>query len=139
VLGGTGLQETQIRSMKEALAPHNIKVFAAHDGEEHDEVMRQMLDAGYKYMITQVASDGLNKDWLGHELNKDNIDAFFERAEKFGFHPGGEGGYFDTFVVDGPIFKDALEVEKSHTVMEAENAGHLVVDELKLVKKTTIQ
>src|SRR3989338_8964571 len=36
VLGGTGLQETQLKSIQNALRPLNIDVFAAHAGEDHD-------------------------------------------------------------------------------------------------------
>ena len=39
VLGGTGLQETQLRSVQNALRPMDIEVFAAHAGLEHADVM----------------------------------------------------------------------------------------------------
>src|SRR3989338_8878467 len=39
VLGGTGLQETQLGSIQKALRPLNVEVFAAHAGEEHDLVL----------------------------------------------------------------------------------------------------
>ena len=70
VLGGVGLQETQLRSLQKALMPLKIEVFASHAGEDHRDLMQQMLDKGYKLMITQVASDGL-MSWLGKELTKD--------------------------------------------------------------------
>jgi len=72
VLGGTGLQETQLRSIQDALRPLGIEVFAAHAGEEHDEVVENMLAKGYEIMITQVASDGL-LPWLGKTLTKENF------------------------------------------------------------------
>ena len=135
LLGGTGLQETKLNSIRKALLPYNIKVFATHEGKPHDKVMLEMLDKGYRFIITQIASDGLNKEWLGHELTKDNIHAFFERSKKYGFHVGGEGGYYDTLTLDCPLFKFALEVQESHKIMEAENAGHLVIDKIALVEK----
>src|SRR3989338_9455168 len=59
VLGGTGLQETQLKSIQNALRPLRIEVFAAHAGEEHDLVIEKMLGKGYEIIVAQVASDGL--------------------------------------------------------------------------------
>lgn len=139
ILGGTGLQETQIRSLKEALMPHKIEVFAAHEGEDHDIVMKNMLAKGYKFMITQIASDGLNKDWLGRVLDDKAMQELFQRSKKYGFHCGGEGGYYDTFTIDGPIFKHALEIKQSHKNMESDCIGHLVIDEIAFIKKVEIK
>jgi len=137
VLGGTGLQETQLRSVQEALRSENIEVFAAHAGQDHDQVMLQMLERGFKYMITQIASDGLTEKDLGLVLTKDNIQDFFARSKKYGFHVGGEGGYFDTYCIEAPIFKNKIEIVKSHVQMESECVGHLIVDEIKTTPKVT--
>jgi len=107
VLGGTGLQETQLRSIREALRPLGIEVFASHAGEEHDLVIEQMLNKGYEIMITQVASDGL-MSWLGRKLTKENFDELRRDSVMYKFHIGFEGGYADTLVLDGPIFDKKL-------------------------------
>ena len=73
VLGGTGLQETQLRSLQKALLPLKIEVFASHAGLDHEEVFLEILDKGYKILITQVASDGLMK-WLDKEITKENFE-----------------------------------------------------------------
>jgi len=44
VLGGTGLQETQLRSIQNALRPMGIEVFASEAGEDHDVVIDRMLE-----------------------------------------------------------------------------------------------
>ena len=38
VLGGIGLQETQLRTLQKMLIPLNVEVFAAHSGED-DEIV----------------------------------------------------------------------------------------------------
>ena len=110
VLGGTGLQETQIRSIQSALRPLGVEAFASHAGFDHDEVMKDMVKKGYKIIITQIASLGLDKQWLGAPINKDTLPELFKLSRQYGFHCGGEGGYFDTLVVDGPIFDKRLEI-----------------------------
>ena len=134
VLGGTGLQATQIRSIQEALRPYAIEVFAAHSGFEHLDVLREMIGRGYEMMITQVASEGL-PSWLGRKITKDNIAQLEKDSVRYGFHVGGEGGYYDSFVLDAPTFKRRIVVEDSEKVMEDAYSGHVVIKKLKLVGK----
>lgn len=135
VLGGTGLQETQIRSIQEALRPLGVEAFAAHAGFDHDEIMKEMVDKGYRIMISQIASLGLDKNWLGRFITKRTLQNLFERSFRYGFHCGGEGGYYDTLVVDGPIFNKKLEVRSYEKVMESEIAGHLQINDIKIKEK----
>jgi diphthine-ammonia ligase len=125
MLGGTGLQETQIRSIQEALRPVGIEVFAAHAGLDHDKVMKEMTAKGYEFMITQVASDGALQ-WLGKTITQKNIHELIADAAKHGFHPGGEGGYFDSFVVAGPVFGKQRVVVEIEKVIEDAYCGHIV-------------
>lgn len=137
LLGGTGLQQTQIKSIQKALIPHGIEVFATHAGQEHDEVMKEMINKGYKFIISQIATEGLNKEWLGKILDKETMKELFQRSIKYGFHCGGEGGYYDTFVIDGPIFDRKIEITKAETIMENEFSGHLLIKEMAIIKKIT--
>jgi uncharacterized protein (TIGR00290 family) len=134
VLGGTGLQETQLKSIQNALRPLGIEVFAAHAGEEHDLVIEKMLNKGYEIMVTQVASDGLLR-WLGRTLTKDNWQELKEDSANFKFHIGFEGGYADTLVLNCPLFDKKLEAEKVEKVVEDEYCGHIKIKKLKLVDK----
>ena len=134
VLGGTGLQMTQIKSIQDALQPLGIEAFASHSGMDHDKVMLEMLNRGYKFMITQVASDGL-MDWLGREINIYNFDDLKRDSQVFGFHVGFEGGYADTFCLDGPIFDKKIEILESKKVIDDQYCGHIVFKKMKLAKK----
>ncbi len=135
VLGGVGLQETQLRSIQKALMPSGIEVFAAHAGEDHVAVMKNLISKGYKFMISQVAADGFNESWLGRVLANDkDVDALVACADKYGFHAGGEGGHYDTFTIDGPMFTHSLEVNIVKKNMETSCSGHIIA-EVQPVKK----
>ncbi|HLC60602.1 MAG TPA: diphthine--ammonia ligase [Candidatus Nanoarchaeia archaeon] len=135
VLGGTGLQETQLKSIQNALRQFNIDVFASHAGEEHDLVMEQMLDKGYEIMVTQIASDGL-KEWLGKNITKDNFPQLKKDSIKYGFHIGFEGGYADTLVTNCPLFEKQMVVEEMSVIFEDNYCGHVVIDKYRMQKKT---
>ena len=135
VLGGIGLQETQIKSIRDALFPLGIDVFASHTGYDHIKLMKEMIIRGYDIIITEVAAEGLGIKWLGERLNLENIDEFVRTAEKYGFHPGGEGGPYNTLVVDGPIFSKRLEILSFDKIMEGDFSGYIEVKETKVINK----
>ncbi|MAH32838.1 hypothetical protein CL615_00425 [archaeon] len=137
ILGGTGLQETQLRSIQEVLMPMGIESFAAHAGEDHDIAFQKMLDKGYEIMITQVASAGL-MPWLGKTLTKDNFPELKKDSEKYKFHVGFEGGYADTLVLNCPIFDKKLQVDDYKIVKEDEYCGHVIINKLSLVNKEVV-
>ena len=134
VLGGTGLQVTQIRSIQEALRPQGIEVFAANSGEDHLTVLKQMVKDGFEIMITQVASEGLMK-WLGSTITKDNLSELEADSVKYGFHVGGEGGYYDSLVIDAPTFSKRIVVEGAEKVIEDRYSGHILIKQVKLAAK----
>src|SRR3989338_10651605 len=134
VLGGTGLQETQLKSIQKALLPLNVEAFAAHAGEEHDLVMEHMLNNGYEILITQIASDCL-KDWLGKKITKENFSQLKKDSVKYGFHIGFEGGYADTLVIDCPLFAKRLVVEDMSVIFEDNYCGHVVINKYRVEEK----
>ena len=127
VLGGTGLQETQLKSTQNVLRPFKIDVFASHAGEEHDLVMEQMLNRGFEIMITQIASDGL-KEWLGKRITKDNFSQLKKDSIKYGFHIGFEGGYADTLVTNCPLFEKQMVVDEMSLIFEDNYCGHVIIN-----------
>ena len=137
ILGGVGLQETQLGSLQKALLPLGTEVFASHVGEDEETIMRDMIARGFRIIITQFATDGLGMDWLGKELTLENFEELKKRSRQFGFDLLGEGGYYDTLVIDGPIFPQALRIVDSYNVQESKYCGHLVVTKTAVVEKNT--
>lgn len=138
VLGGVGLQQTQLRSLQKALMPSRVEVFAAHAGYDHEEIVEQMIKKGYDIRITQIATEGLGEDWLGRQITSEAFQELKRRSQKYGFHIGFEGGYADTFVCDGPVFKKRIIIEEADRVMEDKYSGYLVIKKLRLVDKVQI-
>ncbi len=138
VLGGTGLQETQLKSIQNALRPLNVDAFASHAGEDHDLVMEQMLKNDYEILITQIASDGL-KDWLGKKITKENFSQLKKDSVKYGFHIGFEGGYADTLVIDCPMFSKKMVVEDMSVIFEDDYCGHVVINKYRMEDKARLE
>src|SRR3989344_5708153 len=114
------------------------KVFASHMGEDHEKLVREMIEKGYDIRITQVAVDGLGKPWVGKKISKETFPQLKKASEQFGFHIGAEGGHYDTLVVDGPIFNKKIEITASEVHMEDELCGHLKVTGFTVVEKNPL-
>lgn len=132
VLGGTGLQVTQIESIQKALRHLKVEVFASHAGEDHGTLFKRMVDGGYEIMITQVASDGLKK-WLGKIITKDNFNELKKDSAEYGFELGFDGGYADSFVFAAPIFGNKrIDIKGIEKFNEGEYCGYVILKEPKI-------
>jgi diphthine-ammonia ligase len=71
---------------------------------------------------------------LGRELNGPAADELAVLAQTKRVNAAGEGGEYETFVVDAPLFTKRIAVTKGH-VDWARDSGTLVIDEARLVPR----
>ncbi|MBI2545002.1 MAG: diphthine--ammonia ligase [Candidatus Aenigmarchaeota archaeon] len=136
LMGGVGLQETQIRELKRVANKFGIELIVPYNDLTSEQLFEKTIDSGFDIMLTDVASDGLTMNWLGKKLNKENSEEFKHMSKEFGFDILGEGGYYNTFVVDGPIFKKKIEFTQTESVWDkSTGSGYLEVKNAKLVPK----
>mgnify|MGYP001294425993 CR=1 FL=1 len=91
-------------------------------GEAPAALVREFVDRGYRARIVSVNLELGREGWLGRELDHELADEIlaFEGAD-----PAGERGEYHSFVFDGPLFREAVEVEPG-AVYERE--GHRLLD-----------
>jgi len=75
-------------------------------GEEPAALVREVLDRGYRAILTCIEEARAAPAWLGKPLTPALLDAFLG-AE---IDACGERGEYHTFVVDGPLFQHPLAV-----------------------------
>ena len=51
--------------------------------------------------------------------------------EKYNINVAGEGGEFESLVINGPIFKKKLEIKQTETIMENEFTGVYLIKSIK--------
>ena len=98
---------------------------------EPKKYLRELIKNNFKVIIVGIAADGLTKDFLGREINGD----FIEKIEKLSIHGGGEGGEYESLVLDCPMFSKKLRINKSRIEMENSCTGKLIVEDAELIKK----
>ena len=88
----------------------NVKPILPLWGDKPKEILRDLIRRGFEAVVVSVKDRIPGKEWLGRKINKEFIEELYHLKDKFGLHPCGENGEYHTFVVNGPIFKDAIDV-----------------------------
>ena len=101
-------QTSRIRGMCDRLG---IDLYAPLWGENPRNLAEAMLDAGFDIRIVRVAARGLDASWLGRTLDVEALGELDDLNEEYGVHVLGEGGEFETLVVDGPHLDRRIELE----------------------------
>jgi len=103
-----------------------------------DEYWDGLLKDGFKVMIIGVASQGLEKEWLGKVIDKDSLERLRKLSKKHLFHLGFEGGEAETFVLDCPLFKKRIEVVKGDVIWDdKDKTGTYEITKVNLVDKNS--
>ena len=112
-------QASRIQAICDKLA---IKCFNPLWHKDEIEYLHELIDANFKVIITGVFAYPLDKSWLGRIINKQFIDEVSNLKDKYKIHAAGEGGEFETFVLNCPMFKKELIVNKFKDVKEGKNS-----------------
>ena len=75
------------------------------------ELLNDLLKNKFDVIITGVFAYPLDSLWLGKVINKKSIDEVQILNEEYKINPAGEGGEFETFVLNCPLFKRKLKVK----------------------------
>ncbi len=98
------------------------------------EIMKELIALKFKVIIVGVYAYGLDRSWLGREINTETLEKLVELNKKFQISLVGEGGEYESLVLDAPIFKKRIEIVEAETSYE-NNSGVLTIKEARLVDK----
>ncbi|KAG8197082.1 hypothetical protein JTE90_004348 [Oedothorax gibbosus] len=100
----------------------DLKVLAYLWHRDQAELLKEMIEKNIDAIIIKVAALGLDpKKHLGMSL-EDIQPHMHAMHEKFGLNICGEGGEFESFVLDCPLFKKKLIVQEKETVIHSDDA-----------------
>lgn len=76
------------------------------------ELLKDLIKAKFRIVLTGVFAYPLTASWLGREINENFVREVEYLNKKYKINPAGEGGEFETFVLDAPgLFKKPLKVK----------------------------
>jgi ABC transporter with metal-binding/Fe-S-binding domain ATP-binding protein len=109
VVSGAVASEYQKTRMDTVTHELGLKHFAPLWHKPQATLIRDEVRAGFEIVIVGVYAEGLDDKWLGRVLDDKALNAL----KKLGMvSQVGEGGEFETTVLDGPIFKKPVRVKE---------------------------
>ncbi len=113
---------------------NGLKSFSPLWHKSPELIIHDLVRAGFKVVMSGVGAAGLDESWLGKELDDEEWGRLGHIAARHGLHLSGEGGEYETFVLDAPNFSKSVIVEKSRRVWDGQS-GHLVIEKASLRDK----
>jgi ABC transporter with metal-binding/Fe-S-binding domain ATP-binding protein len=101
------------------------------------EVVKEEIGAGFDIIFSHVAAAGLDESWLGRRLDASAVADLLELNKKFGVSVVGEGGEFETLVLDCPLYtKGKLEIVDFEKKWDTKaRSGTYVVKKAEVIEK----
>ncbi|MDD4983640.1 MAG: diphthine--ammonia ligase [Candidatus ainarchaeum sp.] len=112
-----------------------LKCLAPLWHKNQEQEVNELISRGIKAIITKICAHGLTQEDLGKEIDKKMLEKLKKINEKLGFNIAGEGGEYESFVLDSPSFKKKVEIVKSTKHSEGEYNHNLSIEKLELKKK----
>ncbi|MBI2151550.1 diphthine--ammonia ligase [Candidatus Woesearchaeota archaeon] len=112
-----------------------LKIFSPLWHKPQEQEMYELIQHGFKFILTAVAADGLDKTWLNRIITLGDLEKLKAISKKNGLNVAGEGGEFESVVLDGPLFKQKIVIDSQETKEEGKNTAHLLIKKAHLEKK----
>ena len=110
--------EFQKRCFESICKENDLKIVIPLWKTSPKEYMNDLINSGFKFILTSVSSDGLDETWLGKIISISDISRLSGLSEKYGFNLNFEGGEAETFVVDCPLYSHPIKITKSEKIWD---------------------
>jgi ABC transporter with metal-binding/Fe-S-binding domain ATP-binding protein len=101
---------------------------------DEEEYLGEVVSSGFRFLISGVSAAPLGEAWLGREMNRQAADELKALARRHRMNPAGEGGEYETFVIDAPFFRKRIEVLGASKEHRGDH-GIFRIEEARLVSK----
>jgi predicted ATP pyrophosphatase (TIGR00289 family) len=114
----------------------DLKLLAPFWHTNPEKFLKDTIDLGFDVRIVGVYAEGFDESWLGRKIDKKTVEDLKELNKEHGISLIGEGGEFESLVIDGPIFKKRIEIIDSEKVWDKKTqSGYLKIKKAVLVNK----
>ncbi len=100
-----------------------------------DEYLNLFIKNNFKIIIVGIYSYPLTKKYLSRILSNELLQEFKDLSHKCQFSLIGEGGEFETLVIDSPLYEKQIKIIKTNIEEESINSATLNILDVKLMSK----
>jgi predicted ATP pyrophosphatase (TIGR00289 family) len=102
--------------------------------EDPLKILNEILQLKMRAMIVGAFAHGFTQDWLGREVDENAIRDLIELNRRFEVSIVGEGGEYETLVLDAPFFSRRIKLIETERIWQG-SSGYLLVKKAVLVTK----
>ena len=102
--------------------------------EDPEQLLKEMISKNFEVMIIGVYAYGFDETWLGRKIDLTTMANLVALNDEYQVSLVGEGGEYETLVLDAPFFKKKIQILQAERIWE-NHSGYLLVKEAKLVDK----
>jgi ABC transporter with metal-binding/Fe-S-binding domain ATP-binding protein len=113
IISGTIASEYQRTRIEKICHELKIKSFTPIWHKDQKMILEDMIKAGFKIIIVGIFAYGLDEKLLGKTIDYKTIHDLTKIKDKYMINMAGEGGEYETFTIDGPIFKKKLIINNT--------------------------
>ena len=90
----------------------NVECFNPLWQKDQLELLEDLVKNKFEVILVGVFADGLDKKWLGRKIDRKFINDIKKISSKNGINVAGEGGEFESFVINCPLFRKKLKASE---------------------------
>ena len=83
-------------------------------GQNQESILRDFIDSGFEAVIVVARADLFGEEWLGRRVDQNFLS---QLKQQFKMPLCGEAGEYHTFVVNGPLFNQRIEILETNKVL----------------------
>jgi ABC transporter with metal-binding/Fe-S-binding domain ATP-binding protein len=121
VISGAIASEYQRTRIEEICYDLNLKSFTPLWHKNQKLILNEQVSAGFEIIIVGAFAQGLDITWLGKKIDEESISELIKLEEKYSLNEAGEGGEFESLVLDGPIFNKKLILDETKKIWKRDS------------------
>ncbi|KHO55267.1 MAG: hypothetical protein QT10_C0004G0054 [archaeon GW2011_AR19] len=106
----------------------NLECFNPLWQKNEEEYLAELIQNKFKTILTGVSAYPLDESFLGKEINSEFINELKKISQKYKINPAGEGGEFETFVLNCPLFKKEFNIINKRISSTGENSWKMELE-----------
>jgi len=134
VVSGAISSGYQKRRIDQICRELRLKSLAPLWQESPTKLLKEIVNLKMDVVIVGVYAYGFDQAWLGRRIDQTTISELVELNRKYQVSLVGEGGEYETLVLDAPFFKNKIELIETKKIWE-DHSGYLLVKKAALAEK----
>ncbi|MFB0501038.1 MAG: TIGR00289 family protein [Candidatus Bathyarchaeia archaeon] len=134
VVSGAISSQYQKKRIDKICRELNLRPIAPLWQENPLKLLKEIINLNFDTVIVGVYALGFDQSWLGRRIDLTTLNDLVGLNKRYKVSPVGEGGEYETLVLDAPFFKRRIRLLQTERVWE-DHSGYLLVGKADLADK----